>query len=138
MPSYDLNWKDPQTALRILICLVEQNKGQIELWAEDYDSLDKAKVLTYSYNRQKGKITLNVSSDNGGAVVVQPEAHAWTQPAESAPLERARAEATRQARRVAVPSDAELADMEEELKKRQNLAKLEEEGKAPLRIRTQN
>ena len=139
MPSYDLNLKDPQTILRILVCLVEHSKDkEVEFWAEDYDAMQKPRVLIVDYNRKKGVISLRVTADNGAAVAVQPENFGWTQPPQSAPLERARTEATQTARRTHLPSDEELAKMEEEANKRQALARLEEEGKAPLRIRTQN
>jgi hypothetical protein len=134
MPSYNLDLRDPQTALRILVCLIEQAKGELQLWAQDYDSLDKGKLLTVDYNRKKGIISLRVTSDNGGAVTVQPEAHAWTQPPQVAPLERARSEAAQKSQRTHVPSDEELAAMEENQKRIQELANLEREGKAPLRI----
>jgi hypothetical protein len=136
MPSYDLNLKDPQTILRILVCLVAQSKGEVQFYAQDYDGLDKARVLIVDYNRKKGVISLRVTADNGAAVAVQPEAHSWTQPITSAPLERARTEAAQTAQRTHVPSDEELANMEEEAKRKQELARLEREGKAPLRIRT--
>jgi hypothetical protein len=138
MPSYSINLADLATCHRILICLVEQSKGEVQFWAQDYDGLDKGKVLSHSYDRKKGIISLRVSSDNGGAVVVQPESHAWTMPPQTAPLERARSEAARQATRTHVPTDEELAIMEEENQRRQELARLEKEGKAPLRIRTQS
>lgn len=137
MPSYDLNLKDPQTILRILVCLVEASKEkEVEFWAQDYDGMDKARVLVIDYNRKKGVISLRVTADNGAAVAVQPEAHSWTMPPQSAPLERARTEATQTARRTHLPTDEELATMEEEAQKKQALARLEAEGKAPLRIRT--
>jgi len=137
MPSYDLNLKDPQTILRILVCLVESTKDkEVQFFAQDYDGLQKPRVLIVDYNRKKGVISLRVTADNGAAVAVQPENFGWTQPPQSAPLERARTEATATARRTHLPSDEELAKMEDEANKRQSLARLEEEGKAPLRIRT--
>jgi hypothetical protein len=137
MPSYALDLRDPQTILRILVCLIESTKAkELQFWAEDYDTMSHGKVLLVDYQRRKGLISLRVTSDNGAAIPVQPENMAWTQPPQSAPLERARAEATRQAQRVSVPSDEELADLENEMKKRQELARLEAEGKAPLRIHT--
>jgi len=134
MPSYDLNLKDPQTILRILVCLVEQSKGEVQFYAQDYDGIAKPRVLIVDYNRKKGVISLRVTADNGAAVAVVPEAHAWTQPPQVAPLERARTEATQTARRTHVPTDEELADLEDQSKKNQSLARLDEEGKAPLRI----
>jgi hypothetical protein len=134
MPSYNLDLRDPQTILRILVCLVDQSKGELQFWAQDYDGIDKGKLLTVDYNRKRGIISLRVTSDNGGAVTVSPEAHAWTQPPQVAPLERARSEAARQATRTHVPADEELAEMEENQKRVAELAKMEREGKAPLRI----
>jgi hypothetical protein len=138
MSSYNLDLRDPQTALRILVVLAEKSGGELCVSAEDYDGLDKAKLLIVDYDRKRGLISLRVTADNGCAVPVQPEAHNWTQPPQSAPLERARTEATRAARQRAVPSDEELADMEEKMRARQELARMEEEGKVPLRIRTQS
>lgn len=139
MPSYALDLRDPQTVLRILVCLVEAAKGkELQFWAEDYDSMANGKLLTVDYNRKRGVISLRVTSDNGGAVQVSPEATNWTKLPQEAPLERARSEALRKAQRVAVPSDEELADLEKEMRNRQELARLESEGKVPLRIRTQS
>lgn len=139
MPSYDLNLKDPQTILRILVCLVESTpKKEVEFWAQDYDGLQKPRVLIVDYNRKKGVISLRVTADNGAAVAVQPENFGWVQPPQTAPLERARTEATATARRTHIPTDEELAKMEEEANQKQSLARLEAEGKSPLRIRTQN
>lgn len=137
MPSYDLNLKDPQTILRILVCLVESTKTkEAEFFAQDYDGLQKPRVLIVDYNRKKGVISLRVTADNGAAVAVQPENFGWVQPPQTAPLERARTEAAQTARRTHIPTDEELAAMEEEANKKQALARLEAEGKAPLRIRT--
>jgi len=139
MPSYSLDLRDPQTVLRILVCLVESSKAkELQFWAEDYDTMSKAKLLVIDYRRAKGIISLRVTEDNGAAIPVAPEAHQWSQPPQSAPLERERTEATKVARRTHLPTDEELATMEEEAQKKQALARLEAEGKVPLRIRTQN
>ena len=137
MPSYNLNLADPQTVLRILVTIVEQNGGYLEFHSEDYDKMDRSKLLTIDYDRTKGINTLRVLGNSSAAVSVAPEAHQWTQPPQSAPLERARSEAAQQSRRSSVRTDEELAIMEDELQKRQELAQMEKEGKAPLRIRTQ-
>jgi hypothetical protein len=136
MASYNLDLRDPQTVLRILTVLVEQHDGELTFPAEDYDSLEKPKLLVVNYSRKKGIVFLRTTADFGSAVPVHPEAANWTNPPQTAPLERARSEAAQQARRVAVPSDEELADLEEKMQARQNLAAMEAEGKAPLRIRT--
>jgi hypothetical protein len=134
MPSYNLNLADPQTVLRILVTIVEGNGGSMEFHSEDYDKMDRSKLLTIDYDRAKGVNTLRVLGNSSAAVSVVPEAHSWTQPPQTAPLERARSEAAQQSRRTHVPTDEELANLEEEAAKRQNLARMEAEGKAPLRI----
>jgi len=136
MPSYSLNLSDPQTVLRILVTLVEQAGGCLEFHSQDYDQMDRSKLLTIDYDRTKGVNTLRVLGNSSAAVSVTPESHQWSLPLTSAPTERARTEATQKARRTHIPSDEELAQMEEENQQRQSLAKLDEEGKAPLRIRT--
>jgi hypothetical protein len=136
MPSYSLNLADHATLLRILVVLAEQAGGVLEFHSEDYDALDRSKLLTVDYDRKKGVNTLRVLGNASAAVSVAPEAHAWTQPPQSAPLERARTEATQRARRSHVPSDDELAALEEKMQREQELARLEAEGKAPLRIKT--
>ena len=136
MPSYQINLADPQTVLRLLVCIVEQAKGkEVQVWAQDFDGMDKPKLLLVDYNRKKAVISLRATADFGSAVPVQPEAHQWARPPIDAPLERARTDATQKARQRAIPTDEELADMEEAAAARQSLAKLEEEGKAPLKIR---
>jgi hypothetical protein len=118
----------------MLAVLAENSLGELSISAQDYDGFDTAKLLTIDYNREKGLISIRVSKDNGWAVSVHPESRSWTKPSQDAPLERARTEATRVAQRRAIPSDEELADMEDEAHKRQILSKLEAEGKTPLRI----
>jgi len=136
MPSYNLNLSDPQTVLRILVALVEQSGGFLEFHAQDYDQMDRSKLLTIDYDRAKGVNTLRVLGNSSAAVSVVPESHQWSLPLTSAPTERKRTEASEKAARTHIPSDEELAEMEEKTNQRQALARLEEEGKAPLRIRT--
>jgi hypothetical protein len=136
MPSYNIDLRDPQTLLRIIATLVEQNNGVMVFSAEDYDGIEKGKVLTIDYDRKKGQLSLRCTADFGSAVAVAPEAHAWTKPAEAAPLERHRVAAARDAERRAVPTDEDMADLEEAARRRQELARAVEEGKTPLKIRT--
>jgi len=137
MPSYNLDLRDPQSVLRILVCLVEQAKGkELQFWAEDYDGLSTGKLLMVDYQRKRGIISLRVTSDNGAAVPVAPEAHQWSRPPEAAPTERHRVAAAEAAKRSHVPTDEDMADHEERLKRTQELSKAVEEGKTPLRIRT--
>jgi hypothetical protein len=136
MPSYNLDLRDPQTILRILVTLVEQNRGEMSFRAEDYDSLDKGKLLMVDYNRKRGVISLRATADFGSAVPVAPEAHAWTKPAEAAPLERHRVAAAKDAERHSVPTDEDMARLEEDAERIANLARDVKDGKSPLRIRT--
>jgi hypothetical protein len=138
MPSYNLDLRDPQAVLRILVCLVEAAKGkELQFWAEDYDGQNTGKLLVVDYQKKKGIISLRVTSDNGAAVPVAPESHAWARPPEAAPLERHRVAAAQAAERHAVPTDEEMADLEEAAERNRNLAKAVEEGKTPLQIRVQ-
>lgn len=137
MPSYNLNLKDPQTVLRILVCLVESAKAkELQFWAQDYDGQTTGKLLLVDYQRKKGIISLRVTSDNGAAIPVAPEAHSWTMPPEAAPMERHRVAAAEAAKRSRVPTDEEMADAEDQAMRNQELAKAVAEGKTPLRIRT--
>jgi len=137
MPSYSLDLRDPQVALRILVCLVEQSKRkELQFPAEDYDSLTHGKLLLVDYSRKKGVISLRVTSDNGAAIPVAPEAHQWVKPPEAGPLERARLVAEQEAERSGVKSDEELAALEEEMERRQAVARLAKEGKSPMRLKT--
>jgi hypothetical protein len=138
MPSYSLDLRDPQTVLRIMVCLVEAAKGkELQFWAEDFDGQTTGKLLVVDYQRKKGIISLRVTSDNGAAVPVAPEAHQWVRPPEAAPLERHRVAAAETAKRSHVPTDEDMADLEDAARKRQELAKAVDEGKTPLQIRVQ-
>lgn len=137
MPSYSLDLRDAQTVLRILVCLVEQTKRkELQLSAEDYDSLAHGKLLMVDYQRKKGIISLRVTSDNGAAVPVAPEAHQWVKPPEAAPLERSRVNAEREAEQVSVRTDEELADLEDRRAAVQKLAREVAAGKTSLRLTT--
>jgi hypothetical protein len=136
MPSYSIDLRDPQTILRILVCLVRQNEGELQFKAEDYDGLEHGIVLTVDYEKRKGLLCLRATKDFGGAVVVAPESHAWAKPAETAPLERSRADAAVAASRRKVPTDEDMARLEEDAMRVQELARADAEGKTPLRIRT--
>lgn len=136
MPAHNLNLADPQAVLRILLTLVEHSEqGEVRFNASDYDELDKEKLLVVDFDRKKGQIVIRATTSNGAVVKVTPEAQQWTLPISAAPLERARLRAERDAELRTVPSDEILADMEEDLARRQTLAREVEEGKSPTRIR---
>ena len=110
--------------------------GELRVKASVYDSLDAGRLLCVDYDSRKGDIVLRATSNFGRAIVVQPESSAWVKPIDAAPLERARVTAEREAAQVAVHTDEELAEREDELARRQAVAKLVKEGKSPMRLRT--
>ena len=136
MPAHNIELKDPLALGRLLMAIVLANGKELRIKACDYDSIDTGRLLLVDFDRETGDLVLRATSGYGRALVVQPESHQWTLPLNEAPLERQRTEAAKVAARRAVPSDEDLADLESKAQERQNLAKLEEEGKVPLRIRT--
>ncbi len=138
MPAHQIDLQDPKSLGRLLLAIVIANKKELRIKACDYDSIDAGRLLVIDFDREAGDVVIRATSSFGRAMTVTPENYQWTLPLTTAPLERARTEATASAKRTHVPTDEELADLEEKSRKNQNLARLEEEGKAPLRIRTQN
>lgn len=136
MPAHSIDLKDPQSALRVLLALVIQEGGELRIKAMTYDQLDKGRILTIDFDRRKSQIVIRATSDLASAIPVAPEAHQWVMPPETHPLERARVTATRDAEQRSIPSDEQLAELEEEMLKRQKLAKDVAEGKNPLRLKT--
>src|SRR5262249_23573692 len=116
---------------------VLENDGELRLKASTYDTQERQKLLTVDFDKRKSEIILRATSDFGNVVKVPPESYAWTQPAQTAPLERARVAAETEAMRRAIPSDEDLADLEEAAQRNRDVARQVEEGRTPLRIRTQ-
>ncbi len=127
---------DPQAVLRLILALVIKNGGELRVKAPLYDSLDRARRLVVDFDAKKGDIVLRATSDFGRAIIVTPENIAWVKPPEAAPLERARVTAEHEAEKRHVPSDEELADMEERQAALQKLSRDAKEGKTPLRLKT--
>lgn len=136
MPSHTADFRDPQTAVRILLALTVANGGELRVKASQYDSLDRQKLLVIDFDAQKNEIVLRATSAFGRAVVVQPESYQWAKPPEAAPLERARQVAESETRTRAVHTDEELADMEEEAERRQALAREAAKSGVAMRIKT--
>jgi len=136
MTAHQIDLQDPKSLARVLLAIVIANKNELRIKACDYDSIDASRLLVVDFDREAGDLVMRATSSYGRAMAVTPENFQWSLPLTSAPTERARTEATQKARRTHIPSDEELAQMEEENQQRQSLAKLDEEGKAPLRIRT--
>jgi|SRR5271157_2184936 len=136
MPAHNIDMADPKAIARLLLAVVIAGGGEIELPATTYDSLDKGRILLVDFDRATSKLVLSTSSEWGRAITVQPEAVAWSAPIETAPLERARVTAEKEAARSTVHSDEELAEMEENFTRRQQVARDVAKGIAPLRIKT--
>jgi hypothetical protein len=136
MPAHAINLKDPQSALRVLLALVVQAGGELRCKAVVYDQLDKGRLLTIDFDRRKSQIVIRATSDLASAVPVAPEAHQWVMPPSAAPLERARVVAEHEAEIRNIPSDEQLAEMEERIAANQKLARDVKEGKNPLRLKT--
>lgn len=134
MPAHAIDLQDPKSIARLLLTIVMANGREYRIKACDYDSIDAGRLLVVDFDRETGELVLRATSGFGRALVVQPESFQWSLPLSESPLERTRTEASQKARRAAIPSDEELADMEEKAQQRQNLAKMEEEGKVPMRI----
>lgn len=136
MPAHAINLKDPQSALRVLLALVIQAGGELRVKALTYDQLDKGRILTIDFDRKRSQIVLRATSDLASAVPVQPEAHQWVMPANEAPLERARIRVEHEAEERSIRTDEQLAELEEELARKQQLAEDVKKGKSPLRLKT--
>lgn len=136
MPSHSLELGDAKTLARLLLALALENDGEVRLRAATYDSIDRGRILLVDYDKRKGQIVLKASSDFARAVAVQPESYAWVQPQTEAPLERARVRAAAEAARRHLPSDEELAEMEDRMHREGEVAKAVAEGKTPIRLRT--
>jgi hypothetical protein len=136
VPAHNADLNDPKNILRILLAVVLRNGGELRVKASLMDSLDRGRLLTVDFDRKKAEIVLRATSDFGRVVVVQPESFAWTQPASEAPQERTRVQAEREAARRSIPTDEDLADMEERAGKAQTVAREVADGKSPMKLRT--
>jgi len=136
MPAHSIDLKDPQSALRVLLALVLQAGGELRIKAVTYDQLDRGRILTIDFDRKRSQIVLRATSDLASAVPVAPEAHQWVMPPSAAPLERARVRAEHEVEERNIRTDEQLAELEEELARKQQLAKDVKEEKNPLRLKT--
>lgn len=141
MPSHNLNLADEKTghatALRVILALAEEAGGEIRFKARTYDAMDRNKLLVLDVDHEKGEIVIQSTTDFGSVVRVVPEATQWSLPANLAPTERTRLAAEAAAERRNLPSDEELADLEERLNRTAKVAREVADGKSPMRIRVQ-
>ena len=136
MPAHQLNLQDPKTLARLLLAMAVENGGEVRLRGATYDSIDSGRILLIDYDKKRAQVVVKASTNFARAITVQPESYQWTMPQAESPREQAAVKAVAQAQRVHVPSDEELADMEEQAAKRAALAKDIDEGKIPIRLRT--
>lgn len=135
MPAHTINLSDPQAVLRILLALILEEGGELRFMALTYDRMERGRLITIDYDQDTAEVVLRASTDMGAVVKVEPEAHAWSKPVEVAPLERARAAAAMEAEHHYIPSDEQMAEREEELQRKAQVAKDIADGKSPLRIK---
>lgn len=136
MPAHQIDLHDPKSVARLLLAIVLSKGGEVKIPASTYDSIDRGRLLLIDFDRATSELVVRASSDWGRAMTVQPESFGWTQPQESAPREVARQEAAQQVRQSTTHSDEELADMEDQMIRRQKLAKEAAGSDKALRIRT--
>jgi hypothetical protein len=136
MPSHNFDLNDSKNILRLLLALTIQNEGELRIKGVTFDSIDRGRLLLIDYDPKKADIVIRATSDLGRVAVVPPENAGWAKPAETAPLERSRADAAVAASRRKVPTDEDMARLEEDAMRVQELARADAEGKTPLRIRT--
>src|SRR6266404_842597 len=97
MPAHQINLSDHDAALRVLLALVLEAGGELRFKASTYDSLDRTRLVILDFDKRKNQVIIRSTSDWGGFASVPPESAAWSQPRDSAPMERARVAATRSA-----------------------------------------
>lgn len=135
MPAHNLSLQDPQTVLRILLVLIEANeKHELRFKCADYDRMERGKLLVVDFDKEHSEVVIRATSDYGAVVQVTPEAHQWTQPAELAPRERARAIVEERTEHRSRMNDEQLAELEERLGRERQVSEDIQEGKIPLRI----
>src|SRR5207245_668050 len=136
MPSHNFDLNDPKNTLRVLLAITLEAGGELRIKAPSFDSIDRGRLLLIDFDKKKNEIVLRATTDFGRVAVVQPENASWVKPIEAAPLERARVQAERDAEQSGVKSDEELAALEEEMARRQEVARLAKAGKVPMRLKT--
>ena len=136
MPSWNLDINDKPTLLRILSVLIDESEAkEIRFDARAYDTFDKPRLCVVDFDKKNGQIVLKLTSTDGRVAVVQPEAHQWTLPLDQSPTHRQRTQAEQEAQRRSIPTDEELADLEERARQNAQLARDLEDGKSPMRIK---
>lgn len=134
MPAHTIQLDEPMAVLRILLSLIKEAGGELRFMALTYDSLEHGHLIAMDYDRDTAEVVLRASSSLGTMVKVTPESHQWSKPVEVAPLERARAAAAMEAEQRSMMTDEQLAEAEEMLARKQQVAQDIKDGKSPVRI----
>ena len=130
MPSHNFSLDDPKNTLRVLLALTIKNGGELRIKGSFFDSLDRGRLLLIDFDAKRNEIILRATSDFGRAVAVHPESYSWVKPASEAPTERARLQAEAEVERRSIPSDEQLAELEERLARKQTLVQHSKDGTA--------
>ena len=123
-----------EDVLRLLLALTIKNGGELRIKGTLFDTLDRGRLLLIDFDRKKNEIVLRSTSDFGRVAVVRAEGQVWSAPPESAPMERARIAAAHAAEERSLPTDEQLAEMEEKLAVQKRVADDVAAGLAPMRI----
>lgn len=132
MPAHNFSLDDPKNTLRVLLALTIKNGGELRIKGSFFDSLDRGRLLLIDFDAKKNEIVLRATSDFGRAVAVHPESYSWVKPANEAPTEMARTQAEREVQRRSIPNDEQLAELEDQLARKQNLVQHSKDGTQSL------
>ncbi len=131
MPAYSFDPNEKQNLARLLLAIVLESGGELRVKAVAYDTLDKGRLLSVDYDREKCEIVLRSTTEFGKVIVVSPEAHQWTKPLSETPRQQAQVQAQENVRRRTIRTDEELAEFEEQRGRESTLAREAEAGQLP-------
>jgi len=120
---------DPKTIARLLVSAALEHGGELRIKATTYDTIDKGRAMVVDFDRAASEIVIRVTSDLGKVVIVPAENSQWLKQPEERPQQRAETQATQDVVRRTFRSDEELAELEEQLDRKQTLAREVAEGK---------
>lgn len=137
MPAHNLDPNDPKAIARLLVALVREHGGELRIKAGSYDNMERGVFLFLDFDKLTCEVVVRCSTESGRAIIVSPEAAAWTKPREEMPRERQQIQAQEAVRHRILRSDEELADLEERRQQESALAREASEGRVSPRIRVE-
>jgi hypothetical protein len=137
MPAHSLDPNDPKVIARLLVALLHDHKGEIRVKAGNYDNMERGVFLLVDFDKATCEIVMRCTTESGRAIVVSPEAHAWSKPPEENQRIAQGIAAQRAVRQRTVRSDEENAVLEDRLTQEATLAREASEGSLHPRFRTE-